>query len=380
MAIYLIIFTLFFIASMLEVGGLKKSQSIGLFYCLAVILTLFVGLRYHTGADWSGYIKIFNKSLSANSNYMGYEPGYIVLNKLFKVIFNNYYVLQFACSLFFIFAVSRFYRKETNFPITALLILVCLLLFEIFMAQVRQSIAVAIIILGANYIFDRKILHFLCIVFIASLFHISAIVAIPLYFLYRNWGKIVPIIIIVATNIIFFFPKIIKYVVLWIVPILPTRLATISEDYFNTSFAEQVEFSSGLFYIGQTILIILVVSFVKIKDNKMAFFVNASTVFAAIKALSNGVFILTRLQPFYLVFAVVAFTFLIDLDVKKITQSRLIFAVLITLFFLIMPVKGIYSTKILPLTNRPANYPFVPYYNCISHPQEATLRKDWNQN
>jgi len=142
---------------------------------------------------------------------------------------------------------------------------------------------------------------------------------------------------------------------------------------------KQVEFSSGLFYIGQTILIILVISFVKIKDNKMAFFVNCLTIFAAIKALSNGMFILSRLQVFYLVFGVMAITFLIDLDIKKLIQSKLVFAVLITLFFLITPLKGLLSTEINPLTNRPANYPLNPYYNCISYPAKATLRKDWNE-
>ena len=361
---------------MFEANGLKKKQASWLFSALAALLVLFVGLRYNTGADWDFYKQIFY-GYSSDTEY-----GYLLLNKVFKTIFNNYYILQFSATLFFVFSVSRFYKKEVSYPIAALTLLMCFMLFNILMAQVRQSIAIAIIVMFSNYIFERKLLNFLIVIFVASFFHTSAIAAIPLYFLYKNYGKALPIILILAANVLYFYPELLKIIVLQVTPILPESLADRATYYMVSIFAKKAEFNTGLFYLSQLAITLVLVSLVKINDNKTAFFINSLAMLAIIKALSTSIFILGRLESYYLVYALVAFTYFWDIKIKQIQvrSTRLAFAAVLLLFFLVMPVKDITATKISNITNRPINYAIVPYYNCIFHPEEATQRKDWSEN
>ncbi len=381
MAIYIVIFSLFFGASMLEIGGLKKNQASWLFAVLVCVLVLFVGLRYNTGADWYFYKEIFNDSLSKNDNYYNVEYGYLLLNKSVRLVFDNYYVLQFFVTLFFVFSVSRFYKKEATYPITTLTLLICFMLFNILMAQMRQSLAISIIILFSNYIFERKLLHFLFVIFIASFFHVSAVTAIPLYFLYRNYGKILPIILILIANVFYFYPELLKIIVLQVAPVLPDTLSAKAIIYMGSIFSKKVGFNTGLSYIFQSIIILSLVLFVKIKDNKMAFFINSIAIFAIIRALLLSVSILGRLESYYLVYAVIAFTYIGNIKIKRIQlyHTKFIFLTLVILFFCVLSIRNLSSTKTSHLTNRPENYAWVPYYNCIFYPKDATLRKDWNQ-
>lgn len=373
MAIYLIIFLLFYSASILEVCNLKKRQASWLFFALATLLVLFVGLRYNTGADWVGYKEMFNGEIT-NTEY-----GYLLLNKIFKKIFDNYYVLQFSATLFFVFSIGRFYKKEAPYPIAALALLICFMLFNILMAQVRQSIAIGIIVLFSNYIFERKFFHFLLGIFIASFFHSSAITAIPLYFLHKNYGKTLLIVLILVANVFYFYPDLLRIMVLQVIPILPETLSEKAIFYMDSIFAKKAEFNTGLFYLSQLTITLLIILFVRIKDNKVAFFINSLAIFAIIRALSASVIILGRLESYYLVYGVIAFTYILDIKIKRIElySTKLIFAAMLLLFFYVLPVRKLTSRQINTLTERPENYDVLPYYNCIFYPEEATLRKDW---
>jgi len=374
MGIYFIIFLLLFVASMLEAGGLQKRQAGWVFIGLSIMITLFVGLRYHTGADWLLYKETFNGV--SNS---GMEYGYLLLNKIFKAVFDNYYVLQFSATLFFIFAICRFYQKEAPYPIAALVLIVSFLLFNILMAQVRQSLAIAIILLFSNYIFERKFWYFLLGIFIASFFHASAIVAIPLYFLYKNYGKTLQIALILVANIFYFYPELLKIIVVQVAPILPDIISVKAINYMETIFAEKMKFNTGLGYLSQSAIILVVILFAKIKDNKSAFFINTLTVFAIVKALTISVAILERIESYYLVYAVIALTYIWDIKIKNVQLycTRLIFAGTLILYFYVSPLRALVSKEINPITNRPENYTKVPYYNVLSHPPEASTRKDW---
>jgi hypothetical protein len=64
---------------------------------------------------------------------------------------------------------------------------------------VRQTLATAIILLGYQYIVNRKFIKFSLVVFIATLIHASAIVVVPLYFMYNKiqlkiWGIIIALV------------------------------------------------------------------------------------------------------------------------------------------------------------------------------------------
>ena len=379
MAIYIIFFALFFCSAMLEVGGLKKSQARWLLGGLTVVLIVFVGLRFHTGADWNVYIKIFDQSLSPKDNPFKTEYGYLLLNKLFKYVFDNYYVLQFAVTMFVLISFYKLYKKHSEYPIVSLSLVAWILFYSILMSQVRQSIALAIIIFATQYIFDRKIFHFLAAIFVASFFHISVVVAIPLYFLYRDYGKIIPVTLMLTAQVFYFFPELTEAIVRFVAPYLPGRLSGLAETYMNSFFNRKAEFSTGLFYLGQMALSVFTVIFVNPKDKKESFFVNTLAVFVVLRGFTIGMEIIGRLEPYFFVYAVVAYTYLFDVRIKRLRSVYLITTCVLLLFFAAPFVRQVLQTDIDPLTKRPQNYSLVPYYNVLSHPPEAKNRKDWNQ-
>jgi hypothetical protein len=377
MVVYLVIFALFWLTSTFEASGYKKKYAVWAFYAMAVLLTLFVGLRYYTGADWAVYLKVFEEP-----GQIPWEAGYVFLSQIFRIIFNNYYVFQFSVSAFFIFAVCRFYKKHSSYPLANLAMMICFLMANILMAQVRQSIALAIIILFTDYIFERKFIHFFIVVFFASMFHKSAIVALPLYLLYKNYGKILPISLILFANVFYFFPELFKEIVTQIAPFLPGGLSTKVAYYVNDTFyGSTAQFNTGLYYLAKLTMILFVIIFVKIKDRKTAFFVNSLSVFAIIQAFSNSIDIFHRIETYYLIYGLIAISAIWDLDIKFIKSkiSKPIIAALIILFTLIPNIRLLRSTKIFYLSGRPGNYSLVPYYNCIIHPKEANQRLDWHQ-
>ncbi|GHV43656.1 hypothetical protein FACS1894180_3380 [Bacteroidia bacterium] len=347
---------------------------------MAVLLTLFVGLRYYTGADWMMYLTAFEHPEWV---FKSFESGYVFVSQIFRIIFNNYYVFQFTASAFIIFAASRLFKKYSNYPIACLALMLCFLMRNILMAQVRQSIALAIIVLFADYIFDRKLVHFLLVVFIAMLFHKSALVALPLYLLYKNYGKILPISLILVANVFYFYPETLAAIVNSIAPFLPGGLSTKVAEYLTTVHADAMKFNTGLYYFGQLTIILVVIIFSKMKDKRTAFFANSLAIFAIVRAFTISIKIFERVEAYYLIFGLLAIASVWDVDLKfiKTKISKPIIAAAIIAFLFIPNVKFLLPSNpnVSPLNGRKEAYQWKPYYNCIIHPKEASQRLDWWQ-
>lgn len=68
-------------------------------------------------------------------------------------------------------------------PFLSVLIFITFGFMNFYMSGMRQAIALSIILFSFNFIVDRKIWKFIATIVIASLFHVSAIVFFPAYFL-----------------------------------------------------------------------------------------------------------------------------------------------------------------------------------------------------
>jgi hypothetical protein len=363
---------------LLEVGGLKKQQVLWALYAGTAVLILFIGLRYNTGSDWKMYITAF-KEMPTLGNYHHWEYGFFLISNIFHFIFGNYYVLQFATTCFICLSACKLFKQHSEFPVLLMPIFFFLFFDGILMAQVRQSIALGIIALGSKYIFNHKFIPFLCVIAAACLFHISAIMAIPLYFLNKNFGRIVPVIVILIAQIFYFFPEIIFSFIRFVAPYLPERLSKLAEGYLTTAFAEKAVFGTGIYYLATVLLVVLLLLFVKPKNDKETFFMNTLMIAFVIKGLSTGVFIMERFQAYYLLFGMMAYPCLLSVRLKRIKGTAVAFALCLCVFFSVPFFKLLTSTKISNLTGRPTNYSYVPYYNALYHPLEATKRKDWEE-
>ena len=147
---YIFIIIILLIGAIAEVFGIKKNAKI-YFVISTILIALFAGLRYNTGADWSIYEPAFYE-MPELGNIENWELAYYWINLLFYYVFGNYYVLQFVASAFLMYSVGRFLWKNTDYPMFSLLLFFMMFTNNgILLAQVRQSIAVAIIIFGYEY-------------------------------------------------------------------------------------------------------------------------------------------------------------------------------------------------------------------------------------
>ena len=377
---YIVLVLLLFAGSLLEVCGFRKDQVKIVRYFVFTFLLLFVGLRYNTGADWAAYIEAFN-TMSVVGNYPRWEPGFVFISNLFYYLFGNYYVFQFCASLFLLYALLKFYVAHTNYPVLSIAIFFFMFFGSIVMAEVRQSIALAIVLLGSKYIFERQSLNFVLTIGIACLFHISAIFALPLYLLNKRISKLSALLLLGFFQILYFFPELLAYLLDFIAPALPGRLGRLAASYSGSIFGNKANFNTGLYYIASVIVCLIVLLQTK-NNEKTCFYRNALLVAFIITAMSNSMTIIGRFQSYYMVFGIAACVRIMDeINFKSIATAATKAVLMVFLFvFFMVPFQALLrSTAISELTGRPTNYGCVPYYNVLSYPPEADNRLDWHE-
>ncbi len=377
--IFIIIILLFGAAA--EVFGVVKNIKIYFVVC-AILIALFAGLRYNTGADWEVYIPTFYE-MPKLGNIHNWEIGYYWVSIIFYYLFGDYYVFQLAASVFLMYSVARFLWKYTNYPIFSLLLFFMMFINNgILMAQVRQSIALAILLFGYEHILNKSFGKFMTVVIMACLFHISAIVALPMYFMTRKIPNYILIILILFFQIFYFVPGTAAHIVKIFLPYMPGRLEEIGHLYLNhVLYGSKVQFNTGMYYIASVLLSTIVIYFNKDKNSERSFWLNSLAVAMIIGALSSSIPIIGRFKAYYLIFALGAYQLIFNLKISKITHktTSLIIMLLLFCFFFIPLHRKLTSTDIDAVTGFPMNHTWNPYYNVVSHPEDVEYRKEYNK-
>ncbi|HLQ96194.1 MAG TPA: EpsG family protein [Pseudogracilibacillus sp.] len=165
------------------------------FYIVISLLipSIFVGLRYKVGTDYETYVIIYNKVNQLTYieflNTNNYEVGFFTLEKLSHWVGDVqflFFLSSFLTLLFLYFALKQYIGKLS---ITLGYILYIFTVFPDSLNAVRQQLAIAIIVFSLKYIFEKKLIKFIIYVFLASTFHITAIIVIPFYFLFHYSGQ-----------------------------------------------------------------------------------------------------------------------------------------------------------------------------------------------
>jgi len=162
---------------------------------IVFLLILQSGFRnLAVGADTYQYYLTFesikNASwqniLNAFTNFRGKDPFYSLFQKVFQLFSSSFQVYLLFVALIFMPALGYFIYKNTT------KIRHALLAFIIYMGNfygffsitgIRQTIATALLLWSFQFIKERKLFSFTILVFIAALFHISALIFFPLYFI-----------------------------------------------------------------------------------------------------------------------------------------------------------------------------------------------------
>ncbi len=193
---------------------------LGLF---AAALSGFIGLRQEVGKDWFQYLHIFDTIAAMPlSDALSYtDPGYAALNWLsYHVGFGTTGVFL-ACAIALVVGVVMLAVK-TPYPWIAVAVTMPHIVTVMAMDHVRQTTALAFILIGLALLARDKIWPFLACVVIGALFHRTGIIVF-------GFG-----LVLVSKNKMILYPAFLVIAVVIIQYMLSERLDIYSARYLET--------------------------------------------------------------------------------------------------------------------------------------------------
>lgn len=188
---YLAIFIILCAFALFEQTNIAPKRKKLMYIASFLMLMLTAGLRYETGGDWTSYTDIFDTiepidRVLAGDNYyfewLKLEIGYRYLNSIVKFIAPNVQLLFFIVALIISSFIFKGINQYSPYPIMGAVIYFGILFFALDMIVLRQGLAVAIVFCGYKYIEEKRFLKFVLVCAVASLFHISALIGVVIYF------------------------------------------------------------------------------------------------------------------------------------------------------------------------------------------------------
>jgi hypothetical protein len=184
--VYWSLFAYFAIGAMLTSGQpTQRSRMSVMWYFGIFLITVAVGLRYEVGADWHPYRMMYSFARYADlGKVMTFgDPGYQLLNWLIQRIGLGLWMVNLVCAAIFSWGLARFARRQPD-PWLVVLVAIPYLVVVVAMGYTRQGVAVGILMAGlASIQSGASVMRFLIYAAAATLFHKTAVVAVPLVLL-----------------------------------------------------------------------------------------------------------------------------------------------------------------------------------------------------
>lgn len=180
--IAILIFTVIisFVSRQSRNGAIRKFSIFG----IIILLTLFGGLRdIKVGSDTFNYVTHFQSVASFENIWVTTEIGYNALELLCAKLSDNYAVLLTTISLIVVGCYVAGITLTTKRYETALFLFITLGVYTFFFNGARQGIALSLCFLGLPWLLDRRPLPYFLLVGLAALFHHTALIAAPLFYL-----------------------------------------------------------------------------------------------------------------------------------------------------------------------------------------------------
>lgn len=184
--IYFIILFILLLFSILDIYlEVKRGYRKGIYFLSILIVTFLVGLRGDVEPDYRSYLDIFNKvSFSNLFSVNSVEIGYNYYNYIVKeFLLLPFQFVVFTVAFITIWLKFKFLKNNSPRYLISFLLYYCSLLFLYDFIAIRQALAMSIFMISIPFIIERRFLKYLLCIFIASLFHISAVILFPLYFI-----------------------------------------------------------------------------------------------------------------------------------------------------------------------------------------------------
>lgn len=160
----------------------KHSKLIA-FMIAFVPVFLVSAVRFDVGRDYMDtYVYTFNKVL-LDANDIRMDLGFLYLNKIIAFFGANYQWIFVISSFIINFFICKVIFEKSNNKFLSLFIYICGTLFFFSLNGIRQTMALALFYYSLKYIEKQNIKKYFFINIVGALFHASAILFLPLYFI-----------------------------------------------------------------------------------------------------------------------------------------------------------------------------------------------------
>lgn len=184
------VFILLYIFALFVSKQTKNNQNRYLMV-VCLVLAFMAGFRdVDTWNDTGNYTMAFEAFTPTWSQYDGKmegvpyaEKGFYLLSVTIKTLTNNSQIYLLLVSLLTFFFLFKDFKRYATYPLLGVCIYISRFYLGRNLMQIRAGLAYAIILLGIRYVTERNWKMYFLIVFFAYLFHQSALIAIPLYFM-----------------------------------------------------------------------------------------------------------------------------------------------------------------------------------------------------
>jgi hypothetical protein len=218
----MIIYFILLFTVVLAANLARKSKSFvesRFFLCVVFAsMVLVAGLRDRTvGTDTGSYVKYFDDIKTFSdvikvSGQSGGEYGFWLLNWLVHFFSDQYMALFLAIALIVVGCYQWAILKYSEHIGISFFVFITMQFYTFFFNGARQGIACAIYTLAIGPLLERNFKKYLGYILVAFLFHKTAIIMIPVYFIVKNEISIKSHLIIFLTGVagVFFFQRIIE--------------------------------------------------------------------------------------------------------------------------------------------------------------------------
>lgn len=254
-----------------------------------------------------------------NLKYKDWEIGFVILTKLLGMIIPNsiysyiYYIGFF--SVVTIVPAAIFIYKNSEMPWVSTVLYVNTFLFFMSMNFIRQAVALSIIMLAWHFMKKNKFIPFAVFVIIASLFHQTALLMLPVYLLVKM--KITLKELIVYLYILLFFY------------ISSTGFIRIITSFFHEEYVGSAFLNEGLSFVYAILpVIIVIIAFFLAKirtinvTTETKYIINMTLICALLSITMSKHSIIERLTYYFTVFLIL----LVPIIYRSLRQNGIRFA------------------------------------------------------
>ena len=168
-----------------NIFSFKKEREFLFLIIAASSLIIIMSLRdISVGIDLKNYFYEFQNSLYFwNNKIRGHEIGYTLINLLFKQLNLSFQAFLTFVSIFIVSTIALIYRLYSKNIFLSFYLYVSIGLFQLSMSGLRQIMAISITIIAFIMLLRRKRILFVMLIVLATYFHMSAIIFLPVLLL-----------------------------------------------------------------------------------------------------------------------------------------------------------------------------------------------------